>query len=118
MLQIRAEFKLKHYVQVLAFKRLKHQTVSFLEHLINIHTAASHLVVNNAFIDQGSGSGSRSEMFRLLHAKNIARPQLKFKEKVDNSNTPFIPKIFIKPNAVKPLPSCKTSLSSSNLLCR
>lgn len=49
-------------------------------------------------------------MFRLLHAKNVARPQLKFKEKVDNSNTPFIPKIFIKPNAVKALPSCKTEL--------
>uniref|UniRef100_A0A3Q2D5R9 Exosome complex component 10 n=1 Tax=Cyprinodon variegatus TaxID=28743 RepID=A0A3Q2D5R9_CYPVA len=51
------------------------------------------------------GSSSRSETFRLLHAKNVARPQLKFKEKVDNSNTPFVPKIFIKPNAVKPLPS-------------
>ncbi|XP_066546563.1 exosome complex component 10 [Amia ocellicauda] len=48
--------------------------------------------------------GSSSEMFRLLHAKNIQRPQLKFREKVDNSNTPFVPKIFIKPNASKPLP--------------
>ncbi len=78
---------------------------------VNIHTDASHLLVNNAFIDQGSGSGSRSDTFRLLHAKNVARPQLKFKEKVDNSNTPFIPKIFIKPNAIKPLPSCKTHSS-------
>ncbi|XP_031701722.1 exosome complex component 10 [Anarrhichthys ocellatus] len=52
---------------------------------------------------------SRSETFRLLHAKNVARPQLKFKEKVDNSNTPFIPKIFIKPNAIKPLPSYFTN---------
>lgn len=60
------------------------------------------------FLYQGTGSGSRSEMFRLLHAKNVARPQLKFKEKVDNSNTPFIPKIFIKPNAMKSLPTCKT----------
>jgi len=51
----------------------------------------------------------RSETFRLLQAKNITRPQLKFKEvdKVDNSNVPFVPKIFIKPNATKPLPSCK-----------
>lgn len=69
-------------------------------------------------MDQGSSPSSRSETFRLLHAKNITRPQLKFKEKVDNSNTPFIPKIFIKPNAVKPLPSCKTcfllSYSSSS----
>lgn len=74
---------------------------------MNIHTVALHLLVNNALTDQGPGSGSRSETFRLLHAKNVARPQLKFKEKVDNSNTPFIPKIFIKPNAIKPLPSCK-----------
>uniref|UniRef100_A0A8C2XFY6 Exosome complex component 10 n=1 Tax=Cyclopterus lumpus TaxID=8103 RepID=A0A8C2XFY6_CYCLU len=55
------------------------------------------------------GSRSRSETFRLLHAKNVARPQLKFKEKVDNSNTPFIPKIFIKPNATKPLSSYFTN---------
>ncbi|XP_077167639.1 exosome complex component 10 isoform X3 [Paroedura picta] len=47
---------------------------------------------------------NKSETFRLLHAKNIARPQLKFREKVDNSNTPFIPKLFVKPNALKPLP--------------
>ncbi|OCT70254.1 hypothetical protein XELAEV_18037175mg [Xenopus laevis] len=44
------------------------------------------------------------ETFRLLHAKNILRPQLKFKEKIDNSNTPFVPKLFVKPNAQKPLP--------------
>ncbi|TNN87706.1 Exosome component 10 [Liparis tanakae] len=57
----------------------------------------------------GLGSKSRSETFRLLHAKNVARPQLKFKEKVDNSNTPFIPKIFIKPNATKALSSYFTN---------
>ncbi|XP_070825567.1 exosome complex component 10 [Chaetodon trifascialis] len=61
-------------------------------------------IVVSSWNRKGTGSGSRSEMFRLLHAKNVARPQLKFKEKVDNSNTPFIPKIFIKPNAQKPLP--------------
>uniref|UniRef100_A0A671FGI0 Exosome complex component 10 n=1 Tax=Rhinolophus ferrumequinum TaxID=59479 RepID=A0A671FGI0_RHIFE len=47
---------------------------------------------------------TKSETFRLLHAKNIIRPQLKFREKIDNSNTPFLPKIFVKPNAQKPLP--------------
>ncbi|XP_034552042.1 exosome component 10 [Notolabrus celidotus] len=66
-------------------------------------------IVVSSWNRKGSGSGSRSEMFRLLHAKNVARPQLKFKEKIDNSNTPFIPKIFIKPNAVKPLPSYFTN---------
>uniref|UniRef100_A0A8C7WQ78 Exosome complex component 10 n=1 Tax=Oryzias sinensis TaxID=183150 RepID=A0A8C7WQ78_9TELE len=64
-------------------------------------------IVVSSWNRKGSGSSSQSETFRLLHAKNIARPQLKFKEKIDNSNTPFVPKIFIKPNAVKPLPSCK-----------
>ncbi|XP_063173412.1 exosome complex component 10 [Candoia aspera] len=44
------------------------------------------------------------ETFRLLHAKNIVRPQLRFREKVDNSNIPFVPKLFVKPNALKPLP--------------
>ncbi|XP_040049620.2 exosome complex component 10 [Gasterosteus aculeatus] len=62
-------------------------------------------IVVSSWNRKGSRAGSRSETFRLLHAKNVARPQLKFKEKVDNSNTPFIPKIFIKPNAIKPLPS-------------
>uniref|UniRef100_A0A3P9PR00 Exosome complex component 10 n=1 Tax=Poecilia reticulata TaxID=8081 RepID=A0A3P9PR00_POERE len=61
-------------------------------------------IVVSSWNRKGSSSGSRSETFRLLHAKNVARPQLKFKEKVDNSNTPFVPKIFIKPNALKPLP--------------
>uniref|UniRef100_A0A3B5R8D3 Exosome complex component 10 n=1 Tax=Xiphophorus maculatus TaxID=8083 RepID=A0A3B5R8D3_XIPMA len=62
-------------------------------------------IVVSSWNRKGSSSGSRSETFRLLHAKNVARPQLKFKEKVDNSNTPFVPKIFIKPNALKPLPT-------------
>uniref|UniRef100_A0A672ZIV7 Exosome complex component 10 n=1 Tax=Sphaeramia orbicularis TaxID=375764 RepID=A0A672ZIV7_9TELE len=62
-------------------------------------------IVVSSWNRKGSSSGSRSETFKLLHAKNITRPQLKFKEKVDNSNTPFIPKIFIKPNAIKSLPS-------------
>ncbi|XP_074883496.1 exosome complex component 10 isoform X2 [Buteo buteo] len=51
---------------------------------------------------------TQSETFRLLHAKNISRPQLKFREKIDNSNTPFVPKLFIKPNALKPLPEALT----------
>nr|XP_015823110.2 exosome component 10 [Nothobranchius furzeri] len=66
-------------------------------------------IVVSSWNRKGSSSGSRSETFRLLHAKNIARPQLKFKEKVDNSNTPFVPKIFIKPNSLKALPSYFTN---------
>eukprot|EP00058_Branchiostoma_floridae_P005020 XP_002590508.1 hypothetical protein BRAFLDRAFT_124507 [Branchiostoma floridae] len=52
-----------------------------------------------------SKSGSeKSVTWRLLHARNIERPQLKFKDKIDNSNTPFIPIIRHKPNAHRPLP--------------
>ncbi|KFW08750.1 PREDICTED: exosome component 10, partial [Eurypyga helias] len=51
---------------------------------------------------------AQTETFRLLHGKNISRPQLRFQEKVDNSNTPFLPKLFIKPNAMKPLPEALT----------
>ncbi|XP_055850996.1 exosome component 10 [Episyrphus balteatus] len=41
---------------------------------------------------------------RLITAKNIARPQIKFKMIVDNSaKTPFIPNIKDKPNSLKPL---------------
>lgn len=41
---------------------------------------------------------------RLITAKNIARPQIKFKMTVDNSTkTPFIPQIKDKPNSLKPL---------------
>jgi exosome complex exonuclease RRP6 len=40
----------------------------------------------------------------LLHANNIARPQLSFKDKVDNSvSAVFVPKIRRKPNAIEPL---------------
>jgi len=50
---------------------------------------------------------TQSGTFRLLHAKNTSRPQLRFREKIDNSNTPFVPKLFVKPNALKPLPEGK-----------
>lgn len=47
--------------------------------------------------------GSSSTTVRLLAAKNIARPQLKFKEKVNNKPGPFVPKIKEKPHSLKPL---------------
>ncbi|KAJ2157138.1 exosome nuclease subunit [Coemansia sp. RSA 552] len=50
----------------------------------------------------GSGSGKRSDV-RLVHAQNIARPQLEFKDSVDNSATPFVWKIREKYHARVPL---------------
>lgn len=40
---------------------------------------------------------------KLLTAKNIVRPQVHFKTPVDNSNSPFEPRIKIKPHSIKPL---------------
>ncbi|KAF9116697.1 exosome nuclease subunit [Mortierella sp. AM989] len=37
--------------------------------------------------------------YKLIHAQNIARPQLRFPDAVDNSSAPFIRKITYKPNA-------------------
>lgn len=47
--------------------------------------------------------GSPAAPYRLLSAKNILRPQLKFKEKIKNKPGPFIPKIKEKPHSLKPL---------------
>ncbi|CAM0139883.1 exosome nuclease subunit [Umbelopsis sp. WA50703] len=42
--------------------------------------------------------------YKMLHAQNIIRPQLRFKDTIDNSsNTPFIPKLTFKPNSKAPL---------------
>lgn len=40
---------------------------------------------------------------RLLAGKNIQRPQLTFKDKIDNSSKPWYPRIKDKPNSLKPL---------------
>ncbi len=39
----------------------------------------------------------------LASQKNVLRPQLQFKDKIDNSNRPFIRKIHVKLNAKQPL---------------
>ncbi|KAI8049471.1 ribonuclease H-like domain-containing protein [Syncephalis plumigaleata] len=42
--------------------------------------------------------------YHLIHAQNIVRPQIRFTDKIDNSNhVPFVPKITSKPNAQVPL---------------
>lgn len=39
----------------------------------------------------------------LITAKMVERPQLRFRDKTDNSNKPFVPIIKEKPNSLKPL---------------
>ena len=64
---------------------------------------------------QRQSGGRKDTSYRFLLAKNIQRPQLRFKDKIDNSNTPFIPIIAYKPNALKPLQQCKY-ISRTNTL--
>ncbi|KAH6931823.1 hypothetical protein HPB50_000888 [Hyalomma asiaticum] len=46
---------------------------------------------------------TKAAKFHLLAAKNVTRPQLNFREKVNNSNTPFVPILRDKPHSLKPL---------------
>ena len=41
---------------------------------------------------------------RLKYAQHLAKPQLKFTEAIDNSNTRFVPKLRVKLHAKVPLP--------------
>ncbi|KAJ1979417.1 exosome nuclease subunit [Dimargaris xerosporica] len=51
-----------------------------------------------------AASGTRQLDYKLIHAQNIVRPQLKFREEIDNSPTaPFAWKLLDKPNALVPL---------------
>jgi len=69
-----------------------------------------------------SGSWNRNRptkspsSFRLLAARNIQRPQLKFKDKIDNTASPFVPKIKYKPNALKPLPESILDAQSESIV--
>lgn len=51
----------------------------------------------------GASSGSSSTPVKLLAAKNVHRPQMKFSKFVDNSSSPFQPRLTDKPHAMKPL---------------
>ncbi|XP_015928084.2 exosome complex component 10 [Parasteatoda tepidariorum] len=58
--------------------------------------------INTSWNKKQFNLGSPSS-YKLLTAKNISRPQLLFKDKIDNSNTIFVPVIKEKPNSIKPL---------------
>ncbi|XP_053592821.1 exosome component 10 [Microplitis demolitor] len=50
-----------------------------------------------------SSDTTNAQAIRLLAAKNVQRPQLSFKDKIDNSSKPWEPRIKDKPNSLKPL---------------
>lgn len=44
-----------------------------------------------------------AQSIRLLAGRNVQRPQLMFKDKIDNTSKPWCPRIKDKPNSLKPL---------------
>ena len=56
--------------------------------------------INNTGHNNSSNSNTP---VKLLAAKNVHRPQMKFSKFVDNSSSPFQPRLSDKPHAMKPL---------------
>ncbi|KAI9197268.1 ribonuclease H-like domain-containing protein, partial [Polychytrium aggregatum] len=77
--------------------------------------AASVPTQSSPMVVQMSVGGSRNQKkdVTVVHAQNIIRPQLKFEDKIDNSNRPFVRKLAVKHNALRPL---DYGLSSSGLI--
>ena len=52
-----------------------------------------------------SSTSNGVEFSQFTNKKGLViKSQLSFKDKIDNSNLPFIPKLRHKPNALRPLP--------------
>ncbi|EFN88225.1 Exosome component 10 [Harpegnathos saltator] len=54
-------------------------------------------------IKKDSNISDNSQSIRLLGGKNVRKPQLMFKDKINNSFKPWMPRIKEKPNSLKPL---------------
>ena len=52
---------------------------------------------------EGEKLGEKPTAPSLVTAKNIRRPQIAFKDCIDNSNSAFVPSLKEKPNSMKPL---------------
>ena len=71
------------------------------------------LEVSQKYVAGGGGSwnnfnrkhqaASTPSPVKLLAAKNVLRPQMKFSKFIDNSDNPFQPRLSEKPHAMKPL---------------
>ena len=55
-------------------------------------------------IPQDSSEGRGVASYNIMASRNVPRPQVRFKDQIDNSNTVFVPRIRNKPNARQPLP--------------
>lgn len=74
------------------------------EHLPRMSAASKHYWWTLALYLQPAARTSKPEVaYKLMTARNIQRPQLRFKEKIDNSYLPFKPLLRHKPHAIKSL---------------
>ncbi|EGD77025.1 hypothetical protein PTSG_07367 [Salpingoeca rosetta] len=79
-------------------KRGANRASAALEHRLGKHA------VHTVSIGAGAGSWNKTAPgMRVLQATNIARPQLLFTDAIDNTSTPFRPKLTRKPHAMRDL---------------
>ena len=73
-----------------------------------INGKVDNSVLNSSMMQQAEPISTPVQVgektFSVLHAQNVSRPQMEFKDKVDNSNTLSAPRIKVKENAKYPLP--------------
>lgn len=64
-------------------------------------------VISKAFVSDSNDNSQVNNKKRILvHGRNVERPQIKFKFKVDNRPVPFKPLLTSKPNSKMPLDLC------------
>lgn len=63
-------------------------------------------VTPKAFASESTDAQTTNKKRILVHGRNIERPQIKFKIKVDNRPVPFKPLLTYKPNSKIPLDLC------------
>jgi len=69
-----------------------------------LEVSQSHVSASGSWNNFSRGKDKERETsIKLLAAKNVLRPQMKFSKFIDNSKTPFQPRLTDKPHSMKPL---------------
>jgi len=74
-------------------------------------------VTPKAFASDPNNKSQMTNKKRILvHGRNVERPQIKFKIKVDNRPVPFKPLLHSKPNSKIPLDLCLETNEDGTML--
>lgn len=73
-------------------------------------------VIPKAIVISDSNDKSLNRKRILVHGRNVERPQIKFKIKVDNRPVPFKPLLNCKPNCKIPLDLCLETNEDGTML--